>query len=184
MKISDYLPNLYLKNREMQNIINSEEVELENKLKPDIENSFKDTFAITATEKGIEKFEKMLGMEVDTDEDTITFRRERIISRLVSSIPFTETYLINQLNHFLGEGNWTYSINYNNYTLTINSLKPGNAWYRELLDFLDRTIPCNIDWVINIYSATWAQVYERFNTWEDVYNTEMTWEEVMDGEWV
>ena len=124
MKISDYLPNLYLKNREMQNIINSEEVELENKLKPDIENSFKDTFAITATEKGIEKFEKMLGMEVDKDEDTITFRRARIISRLVSSIPFTETYFINRMNEMLGKDNWNYELDYNTYTLTINSTKP------------------------------------------------------------
>lgn len=41
-----------------------------------------------------------------------------------------------------------------------------------------------MSWVVNIYSATWAQVYEKFNTWQDVYDTGMTWEEVMDGEWI
>lgn len=184
MKISDYIPNLYNNNKEMHNIIYSEEQELENRLKPGIENSFKDTFANVATEKGLEKFENILGIKVDKNEDTITFRRERVISRLVSSIPFTEKYLQNQLNIFLGEGNWNYTIDYNNYSIVINSLIPGNAWYKELLDFLDRTIPCNMTWIVNIYSATWAQVYEKFNTWQDVYDTGMTWEEVMDGEWI
>lgn len=184
MKVSDYLPDLYEKNKEMQNIINSEEQEFENGLKLGIENSFKDTFANTATETGLEKFEKLLNIQVDKDEDTIDFRRERIISRLISSIPFTETYLVNQLNNFLGEGNWTYTIDYNNYSLVINSLQPGSAWYKELLDFLDRTIPCNMSWTINIYSATWAQVYENYNTWQDLYNTSMTWEDVMNGDWL
>ena len=124
MKISDYLPNLYLKNREMNNIINSEEVELENGLKLDIENSFKDTFAKVATENGIAKFEKMLNIESDETTETIDFRRARIISRLVSSIPFTETYFINRMNEMLGKDNWNYELDYNTYTLTINSTKP------------------------------------------------------------
>ena len=124
MKISDYLPNLYLKNREMNNIINSEEVELENGLKLDIENSFKDTFAKVATENGIAKFEKMLNIESDETTETIDFRRKRILNRLVNQAPFTERYFINRMNEMLGEGNWNYTINYNNYTLTINSMKP------------------------------------------------------------
>lgn len=184
MKISDYMPELYNRNIEMNNIIDSEEDELEDRLKFGIENSFKDTFAVIATEKGLQNFEKMFNIKVNPDEDTLEFRRQRIISRLVSSIPFTETYLKNQLNMFLGKGTWNYTIDYNNYSITINSLKPGNAWYQELLDFLDRTIPCNMDWIINIYSATWAQVYETFNTWQDLYDSEMTWQDVMDGEWL
>ena len=39
MKVSDYLPDLYNKNLEMNNIINSEEVELETILKPRSRNS-------------------------------------------------------------------------------------------------------------------------------------------------
>ena len=183
MKISDYMPNLYDKNKEMHNIIYSEEEELENRLKPGIENSFKDTFAIVATEKGIEKFEKILGIKADKNEDTLTFRRERVISRLISSIPFTEKYLVNQLNAFLGVGNWTYTLDYNNYSLVIRSLRPGKEWYREILDFLDRTIPCNIEYTIEIYAMTWGQIRDNFNTWQDLLDTDMTWEEVMEGDW-
>ena len=56
MKVSNYVPDLYKNNLEMNNIIGSEEVELEINLKPNIDNAFKDTFAIEATEKGIENF--------------------------------------------------------------------------------------------------------------------------------
>jgi len=184
MQISDYMPKLYSNNKEMMNIINSEELELENNLKPYIEDSFKDTFAVEATETGIEKFEKLLNIPVDTETEDLDFRRARVLSRLVSSIPFTETYLQNKLNALLGEGNWSYTINYNNYNIVIRSLKPGDAWYRELLDFLDRTIPCNMEWSVDLYAATWAQVDENYPTWQDVFDTDMTWEELMDGEWL
>jgi len=124
MKISDYMPHIYDKNKEMNNIINSEEEELENGLKLEIENSFKDTFAKIATENGLAKFETILGIKVDKETETLDFRRKRIINRLVSQAPFTETYFINKMNEMLGEDNWDYELNYGTYTLTINSTKP------------------------------------------------------------
>ena len=118
------MPHIYDNNKEMNNIINSEEEELENRLKLGIENSFKDTFAKIATENGLAKFETILGIKVDKETETIDFRRKRIINRLVSQAPFTETYFINKMNEMLGEDNWDYTLNYNTYTLTINSTKP------------------------------------------------------------
>ena len=53
MKISDYLPSLYKNNLEMNNIILTEENELENGLKLDIDNSFLNSFISTANEKGM-----------------------------------------------------------------------------------------------------------------------------------
>lgn len=182
MKISNYLPNLYKNNVEMNNIIYSEEQEFENRIKQDINNRFNDTFAIKATEKGISKFETLLGIKSDSIKESINFRRTRIINRLVSSIPFTETFLINQLDNILGKGNWSYNIDYNNYTLDVYSLLPGDEWYQELLSFFTRIVPCNIQWKVTIYSATWNQVLNKFETWNDISN--MTWEEVMNGEWV
>lgn len=183
MKVSDYIPNLYNKNLEMHNIIYSEEEELENGLKLSIENSFKDNFAIVATEKGIEKFEEMFKIEVDPEEETLEFRRERVINRLISQIPFTEKYLINRLNRMLGEGNWTYTINYNAYTLTVTTLIPGRIWYRELVNLMDELIPCNIDYTIEIFSATWGKVRDTYTDWQAIKNTDMTWQQLMDAEW-
>lgn len=182
MKVSDYLPDLYKFNIEMNNIINSEEIELESGLKPDIDIAFKNNFVTTADEQGIEQFEKILNIEYGSGE-SLDFRKQRIFLRLNSDIPFTETYLVNQLNKILGKGNWSYNIDYNSYTLVVSSIIPGKNWKDELIAFLDRTIPCNIDWNIEYYETSWGVVYDNLTTWEDVYNIG-TWQDIIDGEYI
>lgn len=180
MKISDYVPKLYKNNLEMNNLIDSEEQELEHNLKPNIDNAFKDTFATKATERGISQFEELFDIKPSAD-DTITLRRQRVLNRLIRQIPFTERFMQQKLNEMLGEGNWNYTIDYSTYTLTINSIIPGRSWYLELVSFLDGIIPCNIDYEIVIYAASWDLVKSYFPTWEDI--STMTWQEVMDAEW-
>lgn len=181
MKVSDLIPDFYNKNIEMMNIIDSEERELEERLKPGVENVFKDTFAKVATERGIANFEKMFNIKPDVTNQSLELRREIILNRLVSHIPYSERYLINKLNSLLGEGNWDYTLDYNNYSLSISSLIPGKIWYKELLVFLEQIVPCNIQWGVIIYSATWGIVKDSFKTWNDI--SEMTWQELMDAEW-
>ena len=158
----------------MNNIILTEENELENKLKLDIDNSFLNSFISTANEKGISQYEEIFGIKPNPETETLDFRREHVRSRLISKIPFTERYLIDSLNVILGEGTWEYEIDYNNYELTINSIIPGKAWLTELYNFLKRTIPCNIAYEVIIYAATW----------KDIKDTDMTWQELMDAEWL
>jgi hypothetical protein len=181
MKVSDYLPNLYKKNVEMTNIINSEEIEL-NKVEIDIMNSFKNTFITNANIEGINQFEKLFNIVSNSNTEDVETRRKRILSRLISQIPFTEKYLIDYLDRILGKNNWSYNLDYNNYMLTINSLAPGRLWYNELVQFLNRVIPVNIEWQIEIFEASWQSVNENFNTWQDVLN--MTWQDVLNGEWL
>ena len=185
MLIKKYLPQLYDNNEDMLAIANSEEVEFETNLKPAITNSFKDEFVKIATENGIERFEKLFGIIADPETETLNFRRERLFVRLISQLPFTEKYLQQQLNAIIGEGQWSYDLEYNDYTLDIWITVPGRAWLNELYDFLDRTIPCNIDWHgnrIHIYQASWQQVKEGFSTWNDL--SSYTWEEIKFAEWM
>ena len=90
MKLSDLMPDLYNNNLEMSNIIYTEENELENNIKTDIDNAFIDNFANKATENGISNFEKMLNIKPNLDVEDLEFRRQRVLSRLISSIPYTE----------------------------------------------------------------------------------------------
>ena len=184
MKVSDYMPELYKNNLEMNNIINNEEAEFENNLKANIDNSFLNTFINTANEIGIEQYEELFNIKPNIETDTLEFRKQRILSRLISQLPYTERYMINKLNEILGEDNWNYTLDYNNYSLVINSTIPGKSWLNELYDFLNRTIPCNIEYEVIIYAATWQLVSDNFNTWNDIENTEMTWQELADAEWL
>ena len=182
MKVSDLLPNLYKNNITILNIINSEEKEFENNLKPNIEQAFLNTFASTSNQIGIEKFEKIFGIKANPSEESLDFRRERILNRLITHGPYTERYLIDKLDSMLGKDNWSYNLDYNNYTLTITSLTPGKAWYYEVLNLLEQIIPCNIVWEVNVYSATWGTVKDSFTNWESI--KDKTWQELMDGEWI
>ena len=182
MKISDLIPDFYKNNLEMDNIIYTEEKELEEGLKKGIEDRFTDTFITKATEKGIDHFENILNIKANPEVEELEFRRSRVLNRLMSSTPYTERYMINRLNAILGEGNWNYVIDYNAYTLTINSLVPGRLWYREIIDFITKIIPMNIDWTINIYQASWNSVKDSFSTFNEF--TTMTWQDVLNGEYI
>lgn len=184
MKVSDYIPKLYNKNLEMNNIINSEEIELEERLKPNVDNAFKNTFPITANEDGISNYEKLLSILPDTTTEDLELRRKRVIYRLTSHIPYTIEALKLQLNDILGANNYTITYDFEtDMTLTINSLIPGRFWYNELVQLLDQIVPCNIIWTVVVYSATWKIVSDSYSTWNDLKNTDMTWQEVMDAEW-
>ena len=178
MKLKDYVPHIYKYNLEMNTLIEVEENEIEN-VKSSIRISFLNTFANTANEEGIQQFEKLLGILSSTG-DKLQFRKERVLNRLSSKPPFTEKYLQNLMNTIIGEGNWEYNINYNNYSLVIRSLKPGDKWLYELTKTLESIIPVNIDWTIEMYSVNWKFVIDTYETWNDITN--MTWKQVKEGE--
>lgn len=184
MKIREYLPQLYDDNTEMQALAYSEELEFENTLKPSINNSFKDNFIKVATINGIEKYEKIFGIIADPSTESIEFRRQRVLSKLLSQIPFTERFLQAQLDIIIGPNQWTYNIDYNNYTLDIYITVPGRSWLNTLKEFCDAIIPCNIITNINIFAAAWQQVKETFTDWQDVKDTCSTWQDVLDAEWL
>lgn len=181
MRVKELIPSLYENNVEMQALYNSQEIELDTKLKQYIDNKFLDTFASKATLQGIEQFEEMFSIQADPINESLEFRRARIMNRIVSSLPYTERYLINKLNTLLGENNWRYTIDYAKYQLKIYSLIPGKSWYRELQNLLSQIIPVNIDWEISVYAATWGIVKDSFSTWNDI--KDMTWQELEDAEW-
>lgn len=100
MKVSDYVPkNLYKNNVEMNNIIDSEEIEFENNIKVHIENGFYDNFIKTATEKGIEKYEKLLDIKID-ETMSLEDRRNQVILKLLATIPYTYRRLLEILDSY------------------------------------------------------------------------------------
>lgn len=195
MKIREYMPSLYENNAEMNALLYSEELEFENNVKPNVDNVFNDNFVVKATTNGLENFEKILSITANPSTESITFRRERIINRLMSNIPFTERFLQSQLDTIIGKNTnadftpdnsnnqyWYYEINYNNYTLDIYITIPGRGWLNELYNMLSEIIPCNILYTVNVYAASWGQVNEHFTSWDDL--TSMTWQDVKDALWI
>ena len=89
-----------------------------------------------------------------------------------------------KLDEILGADNYTITTDFEtDMTLVVTALKPGKLWYDETIEVLNQIVPCNIDWSVVIYYATWELVKDSYTTWQSIYDTDMTWQELMDAEW-
>lgn len=142
MKVSDYMPRLYENNVEMKAIIQNQEIEVDDNLKYNIDNSFKDNFIKTATLRGIENYERIFGIIPDNSKD-IEYRREQVILRLYSTIPYTYARLKEILDLYCGTNNYEIEQNINEYKLHITThfFELSNF----LSDLLKNIIPANIE---------------------------------------
>lgn len=176
----DFLHELYENNKDAFVAIDSIQPELDT-INQTLLNYFLDTFPKTATEAGIKRWETLLGIIANPDIETLRFRRERIINRLISNIPYTETSLRQVLDNIMGEGNWEYTLDYRNYTLSIYSTIPGQSWWSELELTLTNMIPANLVWQLYLYHASWRTVYENYENWDEIKAAGKTWQDVWEG---
>jgi hypothetical protein len=157
MKISDYMPNLYKNNTEMNNIINVEENELENNLKANIENSFKDNFVKTATLNGIREYEKLLSIPIDNDN--LEYRKSIIINKLSTTVPLTYNWLDDNLYNLVGKNNYKIELDYDKYIITIN-IRDAFINIAETLQNIYRPLfPANLVIIVNLFDTYKANLY-------------------------
>ena len=159
MKISDYAPYLYNKNTEFINIIYTEEKELETKLKVLLENIFKDTFAKVATKNGIENWETLLDIKLDSNKNNLEYRRNVILNKMSTTGPLSYKWLEQSLTNLLGANNYTLSIDNEHYTLTINIANILNNTAESVFDLYRPLIPANLILTINLFEEEIADLY-------------------------
>lgn len=150
MKVSDYVPILYEKNTEMKALIDAEEYELENNIKVQLTNAFKDNFPILATRNGIENYEKLLGIQLDPNNTDLEYRRNKIITVLTTNFPLTYRWLINSLNYYLGEGNYEIKLDAANYDLLIKCSNVFDDTVTTLYYLYRPLIPANLTFRIAV----------------------------------
>ena len=178
--LKDLINRLYSDNIDMKAIIEAIQPELDMRSET-LQGYSDDTFAKRATLDGILQWEIILGIVADPSIEPLQFRRERVLNRLASNTPFTERALQSMMNNIMGADAWAYSLDYNNYTLDIVSLRPGNNWVREVITTLESIMPANIVWTVNLYAVNWQAVNENYANWGEVYSSNKTWQEIMEG---
>lgn len=159
MKVSNYLPKLYNKNTEMINIIYSEEDELENKFKVALNNVFKDTFAKIATITGIQNWENLLNIELDSNSNNLEYRRNKILTKLSTTVPLTYKWLEDSLISMVGENNFYIRLNNNEYQISINIANLFNDTAEIIYDLYRPLLPANLEVIVNLFEEETANVY-------------------------
>jgi len=143
--------------------------------------SFRNRCPSIADADGIRAWEAILGIIADPAVETIEFRQFRVISRISSSLPYTERTLIQIMDSILGADGWEYELDTGDYDLTITSLQPGSLWLEEMRRTIARIIPANMKWDLRLYSRSWKSIYDDYPTWQVVLDTFSSWENVMLG---
>lgn len=148
-ELMSLLPDFYRGIKDYQVIMETEKAELD-ALALFI-NAVHDNFYIQTLDEGsIEAWERFLGISVES-EDTIEFRRVRILNRMSLRPPFTLSFLYSRLDELIGVGAWNVFMDYANYTMYIESSAANQAYAIEVAYTINLIKPAHIVYVNEPY---------------------------------
>lgn len=148
-----YVPIVYNGIQEMDNIINTEQQEIDT-LYGEMKLAYNRQTVINADEKGISLYEAILNINSDSSAESLEFRKQKVILQLTTAPPFSFNFLLQQLDKIAGRENYKAWIDFNNYTLYIQSETSNKLWFNELTLLLARIKPANILYIYIGYKKT------------------------------
>ena len=166
----------------------------------DTKFAFSRQFVVTADEKGVEQYEKILGI-MPTATDSLEFRKRRVITRLSTTPPYTLNYLKQQLTTIFGAGNFNAWVDYGKRELYVDSFINNISLFFELETFIAKVKPANMIYIYRSlvlpkvgvssrYLAGWGKWNYRLDgTWnlgaKPFYSDDTTeeWNYRLDGTW-
>lgn len=137
-----WLPKYLQEYREIKEIMSTENPEIEY-LYGEINTTMDNQFIHTCNEKGIERFEKLLGI-IPNHDDNLPGRISRVLSRWNDSIPYTYKGLIQKLNVICGEDKYFINLKNDEYILELTVSLVFGGQVEELDYMLSYMIPANI----------------------------------------
>ncbi len=152
-----WLPKYLQEYKELVKIMDAENPELE-LIYNEIEALLKNQFILSCDEKGIARFEKLLGI-VAGKNDNLYVRITRVLSRWNDSIPYTHKGLIQKLNILCGEGNYNLNFIHDEYRLELEVYLLYGSQMQELKYMLSYMIPANIIMDLEALRRSYVNTY-------------------------
>lgn len=164
-----YLPYIYKNILEFDKLMISEN-KLFNLVDQQTTKVRNNQYVLTADIDGIELYEQMLDIIANPAIESIEFRRNRIINRLSMTPPFTMRFLYSKLDEIIGKNMWTAYLDFDNYTLYIESAADNQMWYHEILVTVNKLKPANIVFINKPLVVDSINVSEAINMSEVIFN--------------
>lgn len=156
----DYLP-VYLKEYKiLSNILKTQTIYLED-MEKDLLFLIENSFVITASEEGVDRFEKMLSIK-PFSSDTLEVRKQRILNKLGAKLPYTLETLKEKIEAVIGQ-NYEVCINYESFCFSIISTVDQLEKGKLIEEILDEYIPANIliSSITNFFYEIYMNIYYR-----------------------
>lgn len=154
--LKGYLPEVLKDVREMQAIMDTETPEIQ-AIWQACEDCMNDQFIIEATENGVARREKMLGIAPSAD-DTLDSRRLRLLSRYNENTPYTRKTLAQMLEALCGPGGYTLVIITSAFTVNVKVALTVKRQAEIVSEMLERVLPYNMVFTVELIYNTWAKV--------------------------
>lgn len=118
----------------------------------DINQLSLDAHILTASADTISEWETLLNI-TPYATDSLETRRFRVYVRINEKLPFTETWLRNQLTTLLGAEGFTMELNAEALTLDVKISVNNQSNFETVKDFLERVVPLNVVFtVVQLYN--------------------------------
>lgn len=176
VKMKRYFPRFYDGYVEIDAIIDTEDKAFE-EIGVNFRRAINNQFIKLADETGISAYEVLFDVIADPSTETLEERRDRLLNR-VSVIPYyTTIFLRNRLDSLIGAGLYNLIINYDNYTLYLESAAKNQLYYNEIAVLMSNIKPCNIVFI------NMPLVSQQIFVSEQVNVSKLTYNYVLGGQW-
>lgn len=176
VKMKRYFPRFYDGYVEIDAIIDTEDKAFE-EIGVNFRRAINNQFIKLADEAGISAYEVLFDVIADLSTETLEERRDRLLNR-VSVIPYyTTIFLRNRLDSLIGAGLYNLIIDYDNYTLYLESAAKNQLYYNEIAVLMSNIKPCNIVFI------NMPLVSQQIFVSEQVNVSKLTYNYVLGGQW-
>lgn len=176
VKMKRYFPRFYDGYVEIDAIIDTEDKAFE-EIGVNFRRAINNQFIKLADETGISAYEVLFDVIADPSTETLEERRNRLLNR-VSVIPYyTTIFLRNRLDSLIGAGLYNLIIDYDNYTLYLESAAKNQLYYNEIAVLMSNIKPCNIVFI------NMPLVLQQIFVSEQVNVSKLTYNYVLGGQW-
>lgn len=150
-KLIDYLPPFIQEYKEIKAIMDAEQ-DICEKGWSDTENILADQFVQDATENGISRYEKILGI---TSKPTYTLEERRfdILTKMNEQLPYTMESVEKALTSLCGEDGYTVQLDPSEYKLHVKLDLSNENNFNAVCEMLDNIVPANIERNVILYNT-------------------------------
>lgn len=166
--ICKYYPHWFRRILDFQCLCRSEGEELRY-LAEAMDQIHKNLFVQTMDEGTTAQWEAILRI-LPTPEESLEFRRLRVLNRLALRPPFTLIFLREKLDLLFGPGNYQVEVDYPNYTLYIEASVEAQPYFSEVSALLGIVKPCHIVYIARPRIDAGIKLAERVASGKLTYN--------------
>lgn len=176
-RILKYWPEIYQEVDDFVALADTQASQVDN-LEKAVQQLFDDQFVMTSNAQAIKRREKMLRIQADPANESLEFRKKRILNRYQTKPPFTIRWLQRQLNELVGVGLVVVDVDVQNFILyvradiddaavfkevnhTVLTVKPANLIYNQQTEINE-----GITLQENIYKSTLQRMTGLSTTWQ------------------